>query len=780
MAYQVFLNDGINTVELDTEDLDQKSIIALSDITDISAKKTSLNSIQFKSTKNNDAVLGSFFDFGRSSNFNDANSLSYNYNPLRPVTCLIYEDSNLIFKGSFRLNQMKPDMTGQIVYDAILTSAFLDVKTAIQDKTLSDLDMSDMQHHYSNPTIVSSWDYSTEIYNTSTSAYTTTPFQYGKNYVYPMIDYGFYYSGATGSTGQLDVNQWNARNFKAAVYVREYFNRIFSESNGLTGYTYEIKASPEFNTLFDHLIIPDSAEKYRHNHSGFITKYSKALVQTFVFYMANDGGPTNLASRLVPIQNITYPPPDILPSKFLDMYNASVYDDLLSVRRGFNSASRVKMFISSQNIPANGSGVITYFIEIVKRPAEDNNLGDSGWNVLGSKSVTLTLGQSYNGVIQVDAAPTEFVEGEQVAVRIRATFSNPPSISVNFLLVDISACDLIVPPTVDDVIQIDSQPSLINADIVTPNPPASIKQLDFIKSIMAQFNFFVYSNNDNHKHIIFEKYDDYYVYALPQYLKTTALDWSNKINVKNGFLMKTNIDLPKSYLFIYKSDTDILNKNYSDTFTEIYGQFGFADQYGLQDQKKVELIFSPTIITTENGTDRKYPILYTIDSNTRKQMKTNIRLLYFNGIQVCEPYTVNNLEVDGITSNYVQYYSGSVYPEVSNYYKRFDWTQGWVIDNDLYFNRPRQLYFPASDEYLDAPNSYQNYYINQVTDLTNQDVMYCEFDIWLNEVDMANLDLHIPIYINNGLFNSSYWKLIKVEYNGIDSVSKVSLQKIGF
>lgn len=113
---------------------------------------------------------------------------------------------------------------------------------------------------------------------------------------------------------------------------------------------------------------------------------------------------------------------------------------------------------------------------------------------------------------------------------------------------------------------------------------------------------------------------------------------------------------------------------------------------------------------------------------------------------------------------------------ISNYYV----DGSGVVQSDLHFGQPVLFYFPYDSDYANAPTSYQDYFIGQITDLTNPDVTYIECNVLLNAIDIANLDLRIPVFIQTGKYNASYFKVLKVEYEGAVSPSKVSLQRIVF
>jgi hypothetical protein len=387
------------------------------------------------------------------------------------------------------------------------------------------------------------------------------------------------------------------------------------------------------------------------------------------------------------------------------------------------------------------------------------------------------LNQSFNFVV----GSADYLSTEQLALRvivtspidlIRSVPAHPSPITKvgpQRVLYKVNASQISIPSDITQQIKVDVLPSLFLGDTITPKVPNGIKQYDFLKSIINQFNFFVYTRNDNYKHLIFEKYDDYYTFALPQNLKNNALDWSNKLDRKSAVLYNTNLDLPKAYTFTYKDDVDFLTDLYKRSFNQNYGSLNFIDSYGLIDAQDVELIFSPTIPLNESGTDRIYPALYKDDNGAKEVSATNIRLCFYNGVFPCTDYTI--VYLTGSTTQ--TFYSGNTYPQVANYF-----VSGGTVINDLHFAQPYQYYFTANSDYQNSPNSYNSFYINQVTELTNPDVQFITANFLLNEIDIANLDERVPIYLNTGDFNGAYFKVIKVTYQGSDKLSPVQLQKI--
>ena len=768
MAYQVYLTDGVNSEQLDTGEIDFKSIFSVADITDITTRKNNVKTINFKGTKNNNRVLGSLFDLGRTTDLSIPTDIFFNYNPLIGVTAFVYENDDLIFKGSLRVKNTSTN-NGNIIYNTYINGSYIDLKVILQDKYLTDIDFTDLKHRYNLANITNSWNTSIERFSTTTSTFSNQPFTYGNGYVYPNVDYGYSYKSTTTAT----VNQLNVKNFKPAIFVKEYFDRIFSQP-GLTGFSYEIKASDEFKTMFNHLIVPDCQEGAQKQYTGLQYIYAKPAP----LIVTESGRVTSIRShfKLMPINNITVPTGAV--TDLLTQYGT--FTDVLSVSRNFTASGKLDVSIEVTNMQVDGFGVpittANIHVQLVKRGAINNNNPTSKWVTLSESVFPATYGTTVFKSVETEIGITDFKEDEQIGVRIAVVMDSISQIAPTLVTYKVSWVSLNIPKDTTGILTVDIQPSLINGDTITPIAPVSIKQTDFLKSIITQFNFYVYSPNDNYKHIIFEKYDDYYANCSLQYLNSTALDWSNKMDYKNNFDVNSNIELPKAYNFLYKTDVDYLTDLYTKKFNVVYGSFNFNDSFGLVDAKKVELIFSPLILTTELGTDRKYPLLYKVESNVKKTAKTNIRLAYYNGLQPCTEFTINNEEKQpDNTLAFVKYFTGTSYPQVSNYY-----LINGVVKNDIHFGSAYEVYFTADSSYINAATSYQNYYQNQISELTNINVKYVSCSALLNESDIGNLDLKIPVYISTGKYSNAYFKVLEIDYSGKDSVSAIKLQLITF
>jgi hypothetical protein len=61
---------------------------------------------------------------------------------------------------------------------------------------------------------------------------------------------------------------------------------------------------------------------------------------------------------------------------------------------------------------------------------------------------------------------------------------------------------------------------------------------------------------------------------------------------------------------------------------------------------------------------------------------------------------------------------------------------------------------------------------------TNANITYLECEAYLNENDINQLDLSVPIFIDLGINGHSYWKVLSINYTNNGRSSTVQLQKI--
>jgi hypothetical protein len=789
--YSIFLTDGTNTAELDIEDIESKILFALWELQDIGIKKSNIQTITFKGTKKNNNAFGSYFDFSRYTNLGDDNRLFFNYNPIRSVKIIVYEETNLIFVGDLRLTDIDIDTFGNIRYNCAVTTSLSILKTTLSEKYLTDLDFTELQHRYSWTTIDNSWivgDNAPELYNTTTNTFYQQPQGYGRGYMYPFIDYGYRFNatGATfNSTPVSATTITSLRNFKSAVFLKEYFRKIFEQSE-LQGFSFEIKGGDDFVNMFNKVIIPETNEQFRDKieGSGITTTIfdNRADISfTKFFYLLWDNGDgTFTARRTLPSSGITQP-----TGSFTNYFKLENSFFTITAQRDIITSFDINLRIDITGYTADIQPNTDITLECRMAKKVSNQTTEQ--TTLASQTIVVPYGGVLpNSLFQFQVPNVELRQGEFVILQFWTTAQITGTTNNTNVVLGLKNKALVIKTPINDgVMFFDRMVSTgnTNADIIKPVPPFNIKQIDFLKSVINQFNLISYTDNVNYKHIIFEPYDSFYYRTRPEYIISNSLDWTDKIDYTQGLKIKTNIELPKSYLFTYKDDTDYLNDTYKKRWNETYGQFTFNDALGLQEQKKVELIFSPTPMTTLNNIMQ--PLYYKVENNRITPFKIVPRILYYNGYNV-----YNNSFFDNDSINLIGYEKVGTtgitilsavteYAQVSNYYLNSQSNTGYTVVNDIHFAQPNEIYFTNYDNlFLNPANSYQNYYQNQVSEITDKDVIFVECDALLNTIDIANLSLATPVYINTGDYNGAYFKVLQVEYENKITPSRLSLQKI--
>ncbi len=223
----------IEGYEADTlGDIDVDFSYSIADISDIERRNTSFSkTMVLPSTSNNQKLFGNIFDVSVSNDYyeNDPNIL-VNFNPAKQAKAQIFLDNVKIFDGVLRLIKVT-NKDGDITYEVNVFGRLRDILDTLGDKTLAELNFNDYDHVWNSNNIGLSWN-------------STQWVDGAMNYVYPLVDYGY----------STDGYAYPLTNFKPAVYIREILKRIFAEAG------FEIRA-PFFNTQYFKKLIMVTAEK---------------------------------------------------------------------------------------------------------------------------------------------------------------------------------------------------------------------------------------------------------------------------------------------------------------------------------------------------------------------------------------------------------------------------------------------------------------------------------------------------------------------------------------
>lgn len=392
----------------------------------------------------------------------------------------------------------------------------------------------------------------------------------------------------------------------------------------------------------------------------------------------------------------------------------------------------------------------------------------------GSKSVfTYTDGTktvralaSITGVYQTDAASsitaTLYVAGVAVQTLTQNTFSanNPYTFSFdwtgNIANTNTVYINVSVPATANTYIVTVSNANFtftqLAAQLATVayngtvsmnnNLPKGIFQKDFFLSICKMFNLYVYQDNINEKQINIAPFIDFYSDAV-----TNSLDWSQKIDTASTMSIKPMSQLnARYYAYKYTPDSDYYNDNYLKKYGQSYGDFIYDSEFDfVKETATTQIIFAPSVLKLHSGQDKYHTDIYKLSNNNTQEdpMDSVIRILMAK-------------KITGVTQWKIQEDGGGTLATITDYGYAGHLDDPANPTVDLNFGAPKELQFPASTYPTNNLfNTYHKPYILEITDMESK-LLTCK--VYLNALDIYNLDFSRYIWVNGVLF-----RLNKVE-----------------
>jgi len=759
LKYEVFIVEpNGNYAQLDSEDLEMQTIFAIADQSDITAKKDNLGkNIKFKATKNNNRVLGNLFNLSRTVNSNSSEQLFHQTSFNRKVECIVLEDDVIILKGYLKWLQGVKSPNNDISYECLITGNILFFYNKFtDDMMLGDLDFSEFTHKFELQNVIDSWD--TKIIKNGSAI----PFSYGNGYVYPMINYG-----NNMSPSPKDSYMWEMMNYRPAIYLKEYLNKIFTLPL-LSGFTFSIVGNDEFIQDQDRLIIANdqaqpaistTANTLTLSNNGSITKNPWSSI-----------GGVGTLTRNIRFGTVTD------PINLVDENTDEIDGDTnfrFRIVRDFTSN-----ILLTFNLYLNSTG--TNNTEAYARLLISDNGSD--WSIVAESYITTLSPNSTSNTVAKLNIPSRAYEKGKYFKAVLFLKGDGADLNQRTDLI-ITNAKMITPAT--GTITYNTQ----NGDIIRPMPVSNVKIKDFIKSWTQLFNIYTYASIDNPRHIYFESYPDFYRLTSPALLHSNALDWTKKLDYGTDITLSGNANTFKKYSFVYKSesDSDYFNTLYYKTYAENQGDLtNVGNTDATNDEKKIELIFSATPLVKWDGNNRLIPQILTINTDgTRVPFKSNIRIMFYNGVKNCDPYQVGNVSRNdqGVWS--ISPYSTPTnssgtfgyYPQSGHIRLDDNNINELVYVRDLNFGKAKEYYFTANQNIQTIPDGYTIFYKDQIEEMNDLNLSLFNGDFLLSPTDISNLDLKIPVYINTP-WGGNYYKIVNVEYNNRFEPSNLQLQLI--
>jgi hypothetical protein len=690
-----------------------KSIIELTEPEQRKSDYT--KTINIPGTANNNSIFSNIFDVNHSILNGDNANFYVDFDPRKKANCILYREEIPQLRGYLQMTSINIIDEQNITYELVVYGRVANLFQDVGDKLLTDYDFSEYTHLWNETNVRNSINTSI-IINGVTAA-----FQYGRGYVYPLIDYGF------------DNNKqqtYNVDQLYPAIYVKTILDKILKTH----GYRYEstIQSNNFLNsTDFKRLIIPASG----------VPKLTSSQVidKTFVVDRTSDdnlGAATNNAVKLM----FDHTAHDTDPAG-VAVDNSSW---VVPTNEGGTYNFVLNLFF---NIELNGSITlyngenIGFAMNVYIENTSGRLLNPGGTSQLVTMDVNNRT-QDLSCVFQTDNRL--LYVGEEIIVKWQITkvFISDPNFGKNFYTPNALYITIKTGTQFYDI----PKPELSEFSYVNPTSALpELKAKDFLTALIKMFNLYIEPNQLDDRLLAIEPRDIYY--------NDNVVDITNNLDVSKDFIQKPMGALDfKRLEFSYAIDDDYWNKDYTDKYNYNHGFKRLdVDNDFLIETKKIELPFAPTPLARPT-TDRIIPqIVWWKDQNSvngRVNKTAKPRILYYGGLKYTgKPLTINSNGTPPTNTPYSSYgYAGHIdEPANPNY------DLNWATSQEIY-------YTIGGLTPITINNLYKRYWEKNIKEITDKDSKIIECYMYFNNVELQNLSFR-----NLYKIDRQYYRLYKVE-----------------
>jgi hypothetical protein len=693
----------VEGIEADTlGDIDVDFTFSVADVSDIERRNTSYSkTIILPNTAKNQSLFGNIFDISVNNDYYEEDvNIGVNFNPAKQAKAQIFLDNVKIFDGVLRMSKIN-SREGDITYEVNMFGRLRDILHELGDKTLGDLDFSDPEND--------SYDHVWNRTNIEASWNRTEWVDGAQNYVYPLVDYGY----------SVDSITYPIKNFKPAVFVSEILKRIFKEAK------FQVNA-PFFNSFYFRKLLLITAEKT-------ITRESTTLL--------------NQTPNLLQV-NITNDPDYSTILRFSSV-EAS----------GFTISELGSKFTWTKAQPLNTGLNLNLRINLTALQAYTDNVWTvsvlkNGSEVLySSRNVTfIQQGQLFIWDVAITGG-IDLAQNDYFQIRLTGEVAGGGGYGVNL------ETQLVVAPmgsfkignTVPVAVELEEGDTMK----IGYTLPKSMKQRDFLKSIISMYNLYVTQDRLRTNVLEIVPYNEFY-----RTFKDQALDWSDKLDQSQDITITPLSELSaKEYRLTFDDDSDYWSTSYKTKFNEAYGESRtIIDNDFILDTKTVKVVFSPPVMR-EQVAGRVMIHLYKVENGVKVPDNFKPRIAYWKPQVECPSWNIGYASGNIAYTNYP--YAGHLDDPIEP-------------QTDVLFSYPREVYFSIG-LYPQNNNLYTEYYEGLITSIGDRNSRLLEGYFYLTPTDISNLDFRTIVKVG-----VHYFQLEKVDkYNPIaNGLSYVSLFKI--
>lgn len=752
----------INRIEVPLESsLNPSLTFSIADISQPDKRKSTYSkTIKIPNSKIASSVFGQAFEI---------NLVDGSFDTSKKADMVYMVGGEIIVEGYARLKSITQTDNVDIFYNTILMGETTNLFSKIKGKYLQDIDLSEYDHPLLGVAQTQSW--ATQILQNGIFI----PFQLGRGYVYPLIDYGY-------TSNQID---YTPSQLSPAIYVKEYWDRIFEEED-LT-YT-----STFLNqTLFKSLIIPSDPTMYSLTATDIANL--QFSVNTPLMFDTGTVNSNDLpkeaqsSSVVVRMTNDVSDPSGIYNNTTGEytLTSAGVYN--LNLLIDVNTTFTPSNLIASTEASSGVRGVISLILngsQIIDQV--DFSMNPHGFSA-GVKStssipvypdvdyydiingVRFTRNQSPPDRYQLNAVGVQLSAGDVVTVEYTAGLYKDAGAISYF---DVSPTgffngDAFITMAVGEFsnIVLNQTVGIGNTININSAIPFNYKQSDFLLDIIKMFNLQIEPDKNLRNNFIIEPHDTYY-----QNIKIN--DWSEKHAINKPHTLTPTGKLKNLiYSFSYKADKDYYNQTYLDQWQEVNGYREVtANNDFLKGTYKTELTLSSTPIVGEPASEIAIPRIIKLDNNGQANpTKFNRRILYYGGL-------LGNPNGGSLLNPWSLEHSGSPinqynYPYAGNFDDPYNATL------DINFGLVKEVYYDDNVAPINITlnNLYNVYYKKMMDAILDPNGKVFEGFFHLTSNDIYTFSFRDLFWHNN-----SYWRLMEIKnYNPTDDeLVKCVFQKV--
>lgn len=304
-----------------------------------------------------------------------------------------------------------------------------------------------------------------------------------------------------------------------------------------------------------------------------------------------------------------------------------------------------------------------------------------------------------------------------------------------------------------EVFEVSGALSGLDVDISANMP--EIKQIDFLQGLQKMFNLVFIPDKNRPKHLIIEPFQDY--------IETgTQKDWSSFVDYDKDITLTPTTDLQaKQYEWTYLPGTDFLSDAIQKSLERVYGRFRITEPNNdfAQGEQKVQPPFGQYMTSMVPGTSK--PIHRSLQADGTKIEQPLPMIAYWHGLSLNfgEFYLRNDV---GVTQGPLFFF-----PSFSNYSD----SNPTLTDSDLNYGL-ESAFFPITANPVNT--LYVKYWAQYVAELYSEEARIMTCTMRLTRTEIANFEFSDNIYIKD-----SYWRVLKLSYDAnVEGVCEVTLLKI--